>query len=329
MWRLIFLFFFPISISAQLKRFEFTENKMGSPFRIVFYCEDSTKALQLSHQCYAMIDSLNNIYSDYNLSSEIGKLSSTTTEQNVSNELFDMLIRSRHAWKRSGKTFDITIGALTKLWRTTRNEKRFPTPAEIELAKESTGFKNLKYDIFLKTISFKKPGMSFDFGGIVKGYAAQKIVDNLKSRNINFALVDAGGDIVVSEAAPGKNNWTIAINLPGNENEMWEKKLALNNCAVATSGDIYRYTLHDGKKYSHIIDPLTGYGVTTQRNVTVIAKDGATSDWVASACSILPIKKALKLAKKENAELMIAALKNEKIITYKTKNFDSYFENSD
>ena len=65
-----------------------------------------------------------------------------------------------------------------------------------------------------KTISFKKPGMSLDFGGIVKGYAAQKVIDYLKNKNINIALADAGGDIAMGDAPPGKNGWSIGINLP-------------------------------------------------------------------------------------------------------------------
>ena len=95
---------------------------------------------------------------------------------------------------------------------------------------------------------------------------------------------------------------------------------------MATSGDLYNYILHNGKKYSHIIDPRTGYGVTSQRNVTVIAKDGSTADWLATACSILSIKQALALAKKENAALFIATLNNGKIVIDKTENFDVYFE---
>jgi len=131
---------------------------------------------------------------------------------------------------------------------------------------------------------------------------------------------------VLSDSPPGNDGWKVGINLPEQENELWDKKLELKNCSVATSGDVYRNTIFNGKKYSHIIDPRTGYGVTSQRNVTVIAKDGTTADWLATACSILPIKKALRLAKKENAALLIATDKNEKIITYKTENFDSYFQ---
>ena len=113
---------------------------------------------------------------------------------------------------------------------------------------------------------------------------------------------------------------------PENENEIWDKKLELKNFAVSTSGDVYRYTIHNGIKYSHIIDPKTGYGVTSQRNVTVITKYGTDADWLATACSILPIKKALKLGKKEHASILIATMDDEKIITHKSKNFDKYFQ---
>jgi thiamine biosynthesis lipoprotein len=84
--------------------------------------------------------------------------------------------------------------------------------------------------------------------------------------------------------------------------------------------------MHNGKKYSHIIDPKTGYGITSQRNVTVIFKDGGAADWLATACSILPIKKALRLAKNTRSHVLIATLKNGKIVTYKDKDFDRYFE---
>lgn len=328
MLRLIFLLLFPFTLSAQLKRFRFSENKMGSSFNIIFYHSDSIEAVSISKQCFALVDSLNNIFSDYSSTSEVGGLAAmpVVKDQKVSGELFEVILLSKQAWKRSGKTFDITIGALSQLWRKAKKENRFPSKEEINEAKGSTGFKYLSYDIFQKTISFKKPGIRFDFGGIVPGYAAQKVMDLLKSRNINIALINASGDIVVSDPPPGKEGWTIAINLPESEHEVWDKNLGLKNFAVSTSGDVYRYTIHKGKKYSHIIDPRTGYGVTTQRNVTVITKNGADADWLATACSILPIKKALKLAKKEHAAVFIATLDGEKIVTHKSKSFDSFFQ---
>lgn len=326
MWRLLFLILFPVTISAQLKRFEFSQIKMGSPFNIIFYHTDSAQAGIIANECFALIDSFNNIFSDYSPLSEVGRVTIYTPLKavKVSNELYEMIVLSKRAWKKSHKTFDITIGALTQLWRKAKTEKKFPSKEEIKLARANTGFKYLGYDLFTKTISFTKRGIRLDFGGIVPGYLAQKIIDLLKNKNINCALADASGDIVVSDPPPGKKGWTIAINLPESENEVWDKKLQLGNVAVSTSGDVYRYIMHDGKKYSHIIDPRNGYGITSQRNVTVITKNGAEADWLAKACSILPVKRSLRLAKKHKAEVLIAILKNEKIITFKTKNFDRF-----
>ena len=328
MLRLIFLLLFPFTISAQLKRFEFSGNKMGSSFNIIFYHTDSIEAVSVAKECFALVDSLNNIFSDYSSMSEVGKLASMPVikDQKVSYELYKMIRYSKYAWADSDKTFDITIGALTQLWRKAIAEKRFPTDTEIKEAKSLTGFQNVVINKNSQTISVKQNGVRLDFGGIVPGYAAQKMIDLLKAKNINVALADASGDIVMSDPPPNKPGWSIAINLPESENELWDKKLVLKNCAVSTSGDVYRFIIHEGKKYSHIIDPRTGYGVTSLRNVTAIAKDGMAADWLATACSILPIKQALKLARKKEAALMIATLENEKINIYKTKNFDSYFQ---
>ncbi|HLG39931.1 MAG TPA: FAD:protein FMN transferase [Chitinophagaceae bacterium] len=328
MRQVLFLLLFPLTLSAQLKRFQFSENKMDSPFNLIFYHTDSAEAATIAKACFSIVDSLNNIFSDYSSESEAGKLALEPAFRDikVSGELFDMIVQSKEAWKKSNKTFDITIGAISQLWRKANREKKFPDKREIKKARQSTGFENLVINEKLKTISLNKPGMKLDFGGIVPGYAAQKIIDYLNSKNIHHALADASGDIVMSDAPPGKNGWSIGINLPESENDLWAKKLELKNCAVSTSGDVYRYMIHNGKKYSHIIDPRTGYGVTSLRNVTIIAKNGTTADWLATACSILSIDKALALAKKEKAALLIAINQHEKIVIYKTENFDTHFQ---
>jgi thiamine biosynthesis lipoprotein len=87
---------------------------------------------------------------------------------------------------------------------------------------------------------------------------------------------------------------------------------------------VYQFTEYKGSRYSHILNPATGYGVTYQRNVTIVAPDGATADWLATACSILPVRKAKKLARQYNAALLIGVLKNGKIKFYKTKSLGRY-----
>ena len=108
------------------------------------------------------------------------------------------------------------------------------------------------------------------------------------------------------------------------EQVVLNKTILLENKAVSASGDVYQYTIHNGKKYSHVINPKTGYGVTFQRNVTVIASEGSTSDWLATACSILPLKKAKRLVKKLNADLLITQMHGKKIKYHTTPGIKTF-----
>ena len=151
-------------------------------------------------------------------------------------------------------------------------------------------------------------------------------IEYLKKEGITASLVDAGGDIVFGDAPPNKKGWTVGINQPERADDLLPEKLQLNNLSVATSGDVYQFIEHDGKKYSHIINPTTGYGVTSLRNVTVIANDGALADWLATACSILSIHQAKKLANAMHAELLITELINNGIQPHSTKGFAQYWK---
>jgi thiamine biosynthesis lipoprotein len=168
--------------------------------------------------------------------------------------------------------------------------------------------------------------MQLDFGGIAKGYIAQWVIDYLKMNGIQQALADAGGDIVMSGAPLNTKGWLIGVNLPETTDDLVNKKLQLSNCAVATSGDVYQYFEKEGVKYSHIINPLTGYGVSSLRNVTIIAKTGATADWLATACSIIPIKQAKALALSNHAALFISTLQKGKLHFESTENFKNYWQ---
>lgn len=141
-----------------------------------------------------------------------------------------------------------------------------------------------------------------------------------------YSLIDAGGDIVAGKAPLQVDGWKIAINLPESD-ELMNKKLLLQDKAVATSGDLYQYVELNGSRYAHIINPATGYALTNSRNVTVIANDGADADWLATACSILPVSRALKLIEKyPSAEVQIAILKNNKPYFYRSRGFSSWFK---
>jgi len=134
------------------------------------------------------------------------------------------------------------------------------------------------------------------------------------------------GDIVAIGSPPNTNGWTVGVNAPGKTDELQKRNLLINNKAVTTSGDVYQYMEHDGKRYSHIVDPRTGYGITSQKNVTVIANDGTTADWLTKACSILPTRKAKKLAHSLQAEVLIAEIKKGNPVFHATKGFERYWK---
>ncbi|HEU4901883.1 MAG TPA: FAD:protein FMN transferase, partial [Flavisolibacter sp.] len=250
------------------QRYQFTQPKMGSPFRLVFYAADSTQAARLAADAFSLVDSLNAVFSDYQANSELSRLNCTAgsgTFVPVSPLLYEVLSLSRTAAAKSDHAYDITIGPLSRLWRAARKAKRFPAEAELQAAKAKVGIRNLVIDTATKQVSLRLAGMQLDLGGIAKGYVAQKVVEHLRDNGVASALADAGGDMACSDPPPGKKGWTVGINVPGSETELLAETIEISNSAVATSGDVYQYIEHNGKRYSHIIDPRTGYGVLFQR----------------------------------------------------------------
>jgi len=310
-------------IYAQPKRYHFVQDKMGSPFHLIFYHTDSVAAARMGEQCFQLVDSFNHIFSDYDATSELSQINRNAYTQTVtvSPLMQDMLCRSIQAANLSKGIFDISLGRVSQVWRQARKLKQVPTDTAIQRASKQSGIRWVQYQCSSNQIRFRKPELLLDFGGIAKGFVAQQVVDRLKSWGVVHALADAGGDMAATEAPPGKKGWQIAINRPEEKEALLENLLLIKNKAVATSGDSFQVLEADNLRYSHIINPHTGKGITNGKNVTVIAADGATADWLATACSILETDAALALAKKCGAELLITQVIGGKIAYAQTPGF--------
>ena len=323
------LLFLQVFISvAQENRYTYSMQKMGSPFNLVIYADTKQIADSAAQESFKLVDSINIVCSDYDSSAELYKLQFAAVGKpiKVSSMLMELLCTSSQAYKDANGSFDITVGPLSRLWRNARKSQIFPTATAIKEARKCIGFNKVQLDSSAQTITFLQPNMQLDMGAIAKGYAADKVLALLKSFGITNALVDAGGDMVAFGMPPQKKGWTIGINVPGQQEKLLERKLVLSNKAVATSGDAFQYMLHEGKKYAHIIDARTGYGVTFQRNVTVVAPTATTADWLATACSILTLDQVKILAKKYKSEVLITTLQNGRIHKLRFGKFDSYLE---
>jgi FAD:protein FMN transferase len=326
---LLFIILIINSLSAysQSKKYTFSQPKMGSPLSITLYADDSIKVNQIAIEAYKIADSLNLIYSDYLENSELSllsKKSGTNEFSKVSSALWDILNLSIKASKQSKGAYDITVGSIVKLWRKARKDKVLPEQNILKNSLQSVGYQYIILDSLTHSVRLLRQNTQLDLGGIAKGYVAQVIVDFCIKQGIEKVLVDAGGDLAM--ASQDDKPWKIGITIPNSE-ELIPRYLILQNQAVATSGNMYQYVEIKGKRYSHIVNPHTGLGVTHQRNVTVIAHDGATADWLATACSVLSVKKALKLIKSiTNCELFMAEIRKGKLKIWQSEGFEGYLE---
>ena len=306
-------------VGEPLERFEFLQIQMGVPFKVVLYAPHEAIANRAVRAAFRRIKQLNRIFSDYAPDSELMqfcRISGPEKPVEVSSELYFVLSRSLALSRQSGGAFDVSVGPVVKLWRKARRRKRLPNPEALAVARRLMGFQSIRLNAKAGTVQLMKPGMRLDFGGIAKGYAADEALRILRTHGITRALIDGGGDIVVGDAPPGKAGWRIGIAALAKPDAEPNRFLLLKNAAVATSGDAYQAVTIDGTRYSHIVDPKTGLGLTRSSSVTVVAADGITADSLASAVSVLGPQRGLKLIESTKAaSALIVELKDGRLQT--------------
>lgn len=287
-------------------RHEFAEPHMGTEFRIILISEDQTQAETTARAAFDKIAALEKIMSDYLEDSEVNLLANNAgagTTIPVSDDLWRVLTYARDISKRSNGAFDVTTGALTKLWRRAFRQKIFPDTTAIAEALKTVGWSDLEF-LKNKTIRLRKEGMRLDLGGIAKGYAIDEAMKIIQQNGINSALIDGGGDISVSNAPPGEIGWRIK-HPAVKEGELTMEIILAFNAAIATSGDTFKFLEWNGQRYSHILDPRTGLGLTSQHLVTVIAPTCMAADAWATALSVEPDQEIVESLRKQGIEVAV------------------------
>lgn len=295
----LILFRISLQISqAERTRFAFVEKQMGADFRIVLYADSEKVAKEATTVAFAEVERLNAILSDYDPESELSGLSdSTGSGQHIplSDDLFAVLDASQKLSHQTAGSFDITIGPCTRLWRIARFRKALPLTEKLAEARKAVGFRHLNISHSKQTALLEVPNMVLDLGGIAKGYVAEKVLKVLGQRGIKSVLVDAGGDLALGDPPPDRKGWRIKI---GGLKHPDLPILELAHCAVATSGDVEQFVEIEGKRYSHLLDPSTGIGLTTRIQVTVVTPRAMYADSLASALSVLGTERGSKLVQK-------------------------------
>ncbi|WP_232069805.1 FAD:protein FMN transferase [Gemmata massiliana] len=300
---------------------------MGTTFRIVLYAPDKAAAKKASDAAFARVGELDGIMSDYKKDSELMLLCKEFATEvgapvKVGEDLFLVLRKADELSKKSDGAFDVTVGPVVQLWRLARRTQRLPDPKEFDAARAKVGYKKVQLDATKQTVQLLTPGMQLDLGGIAKGYAADEALKLLRDKfGIKQALVAAYGDIACGDPPPGEDGWKVDIAPIAKSQKTRPLKLA--NAAVSTSGDLEQFVEIGGVRYSHVLDPKTGLGLTGRRSVTVIAPNGTTADSMTKAVSVLPPEQALKLVEETPgaATYIVVLDKDEKPVATASKRF--------
>ncbi|MDE2681595.1 MAG: FAD:protein FMN transferase [Verrucomicrobiota bacterium] len=297
------------------QRFEYVDPEMGVDFHLKFYAKDRPTAERIARQTYARVEALNAIFSDYDPTSELNRLCQKPHGQpiKVSRELFDILQRAQILARETDGAFDITAGPMIRLWRIARKQQKLPTPEALAAVKPRVGFGKIKLNGRNRTVTLRAPQMQLDLGGIAKGYAVDEAMEILKANCIHRAFVAASGDLLTSSPPlSDPEGWRVLIRNVDQFGNLYPRTVHLKHQALSTSGDTEQFVEINGRRYSHIVDPRTGYGLTHRMQVTVISEASTQSDSHATAISVVGIKHGLKFAKQKKLQAIILDLKTKK-----------------
>ncbi len=236
---------------------------------------------------------LESIFNLFDRNSELSRLNDTQRAV-VSEPLFDIIQRALEFYRRTDGAFDVTVGPVSMLWKKAIASKILPAPDAVTEALSLVGSDFIYLNAKTREVALLKSGMRIDLGGIAKGFALDRAVKKLRAAQIDSALINAGGNVFclsMHHRAP----WRVGVQDPFHEGKVLDE-LALSDEAAATAGDYQQYAEINGRRYSHIIDPKTGYPVQSGIvSATVVAPDATASDALSTACVVLGLEKSRKL----------------------------------
>jgi len=309
---LIFLFFLALTALAEekkLKKYAQAQYLMGTIFRIELYSESQTKAQKALALAFQEIKKMELIMSNYLPESEAMTLVKVATDRprKVSPELYEVLEKALYFSKISGGKFDLTVEPLLNLWGFKYRNYHLPSKDEIALVLKKIGYHKISLD--RGYVYLKEKGLTLDFGAIGKGFALDKASEVLKKAGITSAIIDSVSSIICIGSPPGENYWPVYLKNPEKEEEIIYQ-LKLKDQALSTSGDSEQFFFIKEKKYSHILNPKTGYPIEENGSVTVITAQAIEADALSTILMLSNEQEIIDLKKIKNFRAIKVLKKN-------------------
>lgn len=292
----ILFIIFVNSITFGQQVFKKKKNLLGSPFEITVVATDSIQANVYTELAISEVKRIENLISDWIPTTQISKVNQNAgiSPVKVDLEVFELVKRAINISKLTDGAFDISYASMDKIWKFDGSMKEMPTTESIKKSVEKVGYQNIVLNENDTSIFLKYQGMKLGLGGIGQGYIADKIKVLLQENGCTSGLVNVSGDINTWGKQPNGKDWTVGIVNPLNKNKVFAT-FPLNDSAVETSGSYEKYVTFNGKRYSHIIDPRTGYPASGIVSVSVFAKQTELADALATGIFVLGIEVGLDL----------------------------------
>ncbi len=269
---------------------------LGSPFEITIIANDSIQGNEFATMAIDEVKRIENLISDWIPTTQISMVNQNAGIRpiRVDYEVYELVERAIKVSKLTDGAFDISYASMDKIWKFDGSMKTMPTPEAIKKSVEKVGYKNIILNPKDTTLFLKNEGMKLGLGGIGQGYIADKIKVLLQSKGCTSGIINVSGDINTWGKQLDGKPWTIGIVNPMNKNKVFAT-FPLDDSAVETSGSYEKYVTFNGKRYSHIIDPRTGYPAQGVVSVSVFAKQTEIADALATGVFVLGIDVGLDL----------------------------------
>ena len=293
---------------------------MGSRFDITIVAADSAKAEKHINEVISEMSRIEDLISDWKESSQISEVNRNAGIKSVKvdREVFELTKRALYFSKITDGAFDISYAAMDRIWKFDGSMKQMPTPDEIKKSVAKVGYQNIELDSLNSTIFLKLSGMKIGFGSTGKGYAADKGRELMENKGIKAGIVNASGDMTTWGVKPNGKAWNVGITNPFDE-EKYLAIISLKREAVTTSGSYEKYVEFNGKRYAHIINPVTGYPATGLISVTVIGPSAEQANGFSTSIMVLGKDKGLALIQKHPAYRCVMVTDDGEIV--KSANF--------
>jgi len=307
------------------QRVELEAPAMGTLFRVVLYAQDASEGERAARAALERVAELERVFSDYREDSELARLGARSDAQaptewvELSADLERALRASQQLAELTDGAFDVTVGPLSALWRRARRQQELPRVDRLAAALESCGWRKLELDAQSPRARLLAPRMRLDLGGIAKGYALDEALALLEREGFERAMVVGGGDVVAGRAPPAQRGWRVVIAPFDDERERVE--LQLERSAVSTSGDAFQVLELDGRRWSHILDPRSGWALATRTSASVIAPYATLSDALATALCVLGPDGLAKLRHFDGVEARILRERGDELECVATPGF--------